>query len=98
MSKEAEKRYLELKIELKRFKEKSHDLETELEQIRQRNVDTHNLNARSALDQAQANASNFDQEIRKMKDLHQQQMTSVKAENQKLKLQVQDATQRSTAL
>ena len=31
---DADKRCLELKIELKRYKEKSHDLETELEQIR----------------------------------------------------------------
>ena len=42
---EAEKRCLELKIEVKRYKEKSQDLEAELEQIRQKNVDTHSLNA-----------------------------------------------------
>lgn len=51
LAQEAEKRCLELKIELKRFKEKSHDLETELEQIRQKNVETHNLKAQSTLDQ-----------------------------------------------
>ena len=42
---DADKRCLELKIELKRYKEKSHDLETELEQIRQKNMETHNLDA-----------------------------------------------------
>ena len=69
---DAEKRCLELKIELKRFKEKSHDLETELEQIRQKNVETHNLDAQSTLQKNQANANNFDNEIRKMKELHTQ--------------------------
>lgn len=47
---DADKRSFELKIELKRFKEKCHDYETELEQIRQKNDDNNNLNARSALD------------------------------------------------
>ena len=46
---EAEQRCLELKIELKRFKEKSSDLESELDQIRQRNVENNNLNAHGAL-------------------------------------------------
>lgn len=46
---EAEQRCLELKIELKRFKEKSHDLENELEQIRQKNMENNNLNAQGTL-------------------------------------------------
>ena len=46
---EAEKRCLELKIELKRYKEKSQDLESELDQIRQRNLETHSLNAQGTL-------------------------------------------------
>ena len=69
---DAEQRCLELKIELKRFKEKSSDLETELDQIRQKNVENNNLNVQGALQQAQANANNFDNEIRKMKELHTQ--------------------------
>lgn len=46
---EAEKRCLELKLEVKRFREKSQDLEAELEQIGKRNAETHNLDAQSAL-------------------------------------------------
>ena len=46
---DAEQRCLELKIELKRFKEKSQDLENELDQIRQKNVENNSLNAQGAL-------------------------------------------------
>ena len=49
LASEAERRCLELKLEVKRFREKSQDLEAELEQIRQRNVETHNLDAQSTL-------------------------------------------------
>ena len=84
---EAEQRCLELKIELKRFKEKSHNLESELDQIRQKNADNNNLNVHGALQEAQASANNFDNEIRKMKEVHTQQMAQVKSDNQKLKQQ-----------
>ena len=61
-----------LKDELKIYREKSHDLEQELDQIRQKNVETHNLKAASALNAASSQANNFDLELQKMKEVHLQ--------------------------
>ena len=74
-----------LKDELKVYREKSHDLEQELDQVRQKNVANHNLQATSALNAASSQANNFDQELQKMKEVHLHQLSQLKEENIKLK-------------
>ena len=87
-----------LKDELKVYREKSHDLEQELDQIRQKNVETHNLQAASALNAATSKANNFDQELQKMKEVHLQQLSHIKEENLKLKQGIREANAKSSAM
>ena len=73
-------------------------MEQELDQIRQRNVETHGVKAGSALSAASSAAKNFDQELQNLKNQHLQQLSVVKEENIKLKQNMREASAKTSAL
>lgn len=88
----------DLKKELSVQRAKSQELDSELEIIRQSNVEKHSLNAQASLQAEQSKMHNFDNELALMKETHSKQVAQMREENLRLKHTLQEQASKSKAL